>query len=58
MHEAALSIAARLHYQLYDAMIIAAALEAGCVTLYSEDLQHGQVIERRLTIRNPFARQR
>lgn len=55
MHEAALSIAARLNYQLYDAMIIAAALEAGCATLYSEDLQHGQIIDRRLTIRNPFA---
>jgi predicted nucleic acid-binding protein len=54
-HEAALSIADRLDYQFYDALIIAAALEAGCVTLYSEDLQHGQIIDRRLTIRNPFA---
>jgi predicted nucleic acid-binding protein len=57
-HEAALTIAGRLGYHLYDALIIAAALEAGCVTLYSEDLQHGQIIDRRLTIRNPFARPR
>jgi predicted nucleic acid-binding protein len=35
-------------------LIIAAALEAGCATLYSEDLQHGQVIDQRLTIINPF----
>jgi predicted nucleic acid-binding protein len=33
--------------------IIAAALEASCSRLYSEDLQHGQRIER-LTIENPF----
>src|SRR5271165_652535 len=31
-----------------------AALEAGCMTLFSEDLQDGQVIAGRLTIRNPF----
>ncbi len=36
------------------ALIVAAALLAGCTTLYPEDLRHGQVIERQLTIRNPF----
>ena len=41
-------------YRLYDALIIAAALEAGCTTLFSEDLHEGQVIDGRLTIRNPF----
>ncbi len=54
-HESALAIASRRGYQLYDALIIATALEAGCATLYSEDLQDGQIIDRRLTIRNPFA---
>jgi predicted nucleic acid-binding protein len=34
-------------------LIVAAALLAGCKVLYSEDMQHGQVIERQLTIRNP-----
>jgi len=53
-HELALSIAAQIGYQLSDAMIIASALEAGCDTLLSEDLQDGQVIDGRLTIRNPF----
>ena len=37
----------------YDALIIATALDASCTRLYSEDLQHGQRIER-LTIENPF----
>lgn len=53
-HEAALGIAGRLGYRLYDSLIIGSALEAGCATLFSEDLQDGQVIEGRLTIRNPF----
>ena len=33
----------------------AEALLAGCRTLYSEDLQHRQVIDKRLTVINPFA---
>ncbi len=54
MHEAAIGIARQYGYSIYDSLIVAAALRAGCATLYSEDLQHGQTIER-LTIRNPFA---
>jgi predicted nucleic acid-binding protein len=41
IHEAALTIAAQTGYQFYDALIVAAALEAGCDTLFSEDLQDG-----------------
>jgi predicted nucleic acid-binding protein len=48
-------LAIQCNYSPYDSMIVAAALEAGCRTLCSEDLQHGQVIERRLTVINPFA---
>jgi predicted nucleic acid-binding protein len=55
-HESALRIAARHDYNIYDALVIAAALEAGCATLYSEDLHDGQTIDGRLTIRNPFGR--
>ncbi len=51
---AALDIAARYGFSHYDSLIIAAALESDCMTLYSEDLQHGQVIDQRLTIINPF----
>jgi predicted nucleic acid-binding protein len=53
LYQRALDIQARYHYGFCDALIIAAALEAGCSRLYSEDLQHGQRIER-LTIENPF----
>jgi len=55
-HETALRIAAKLGYNIYDASVIAAALEAGCATLYSEDLHDGQTIDGQLTIRNPFAK--
>jgi len=54
-HDAALRIATAHGYHIYDALVIAAALEAGCATLYSEDFQDGQTIDGQLTIRNPFA---
>lgn len=40
-------------YSLYDALIVTAAIESGCRTLYSEDLQHGHKVQG-LTILNPF----
>ena len=49
----AVEIRERYSYTFYDSLIIAAALEGGCTRLYSEDLQHGQRIER-MTIVNPF----
>jgi predicted nucleic acid-binding protein len=52
-HELGLDLAERYRYSIYDSLILAAALRAGCSMLYSEDLQHGQKIER-LTIVNPF----
>ena len=56
MHEAALRIAEMRGYNIYDALVVAAALEAGCATLYSEDLRDGETIDGQLTIRNPFAK--
>ena len=56
IHEAALKIAEKHGYNIYDALVIAAALEAGCTTLYSENLHDGLTIDGQLTIRNPFAR--
>jgi len=53
-HKAALVIAEKYGYSIYDALVASAALEAGCETLYSEDLQDGQIVNRQLTIRNPF----
>ncbi|MEX1115465.1 MAG: PIN domain-containing protein [Akkermansiaceae bacterium] len=45
----------RRRYQLshWDSTIVAAALAAGCHTLYSEDLSHGQIFDS-LTIQNPL----
>jgi len=54
-HEAALKIAAKHGYGIYDALVVATALEAGCETLYSEDLRDGQTIDGQVTIRNPFS---
>ena len=54
-HDAGLQIASKYRVGFYDALIAAAALEADCTTLYSEDFQNGQTIEVRLTVRNPFA---
>ena len=53
MHDKAVMLAERFGFEFFDCVIIAAALEAGCTTLYTEDLQHGQVIDG-LTVRNPF----
>jgi predicted nucleic acid-binding protein len=53
-HGVALAIAEKYGYRIYDALIVASALEARCAILYSEDMQDGQVIDGRLTIRNPF----
>lgn len=52
-HTRGLDVAERYGFSIYDSMIIAAALLAGCDTLYSEDLQDGQRIDG-LLIRNPF----
>ena len=53
VHESALHIAQRYGFHIYDALILAAALNRGCTILYSEDMQDGQRVNS-LTIRNPF----
>ncbi len=50
----ALRIAERYQLAYFDALMIAIALANGAVTLYSEDIQHGLVIDGQLTIANPF----
>jgi len=52
-HAAAIAVARDHHLSFYDALIVASAIEAGCDTLCSEDLQHGGVIAG-LRIKNPF----
>lgn len=53
--ESALLIGERYQVNHWDALIVASALLADCDTLYSEDMQDGQVFEGRLTVKNPFA---
>jgi predicted nucleic acid-binding protein len=53
-HEDALRIAERHGYPIFDALMISAALRAGCDTLWSEDMQDGMAIDGRLRIVNPF----
>jgi predicted nucleic acid-binding protein len=53
IHERALDIAASHRYNIYDALILAAAIDAECNTLYSEDMHDGHAIGP-ITIRNPF----
>ena len=45
----------RYSYSYWDSLIIATALQSNCSILYSEDMQHDQVIEGNLRINNPFA---
>jgi predicted nucleic acid-binding protein len=53
LYEHAISLQRRWRFSFYDSLIVAGALEAGCKTLYSEDLQDGQEVES-LRITNPF----
>jgi len=53
IHKDGVEVAKRYGYHIYDSLMIAAAIEAKCKTLYAEDMQHGQRIGE-LTIQNPF----
>jgi len=44
-------------YSYFDCIMLASALFANCSTFYSEDFQHGQIIENCMKIVNPFAKQ-
>jgi predicted nucleic acid-binding protein len=52
----ACEVAERYQFSFYDSLIIAAAIESKCNVLYSEDLQHHQIIHDTLTLINPFIR--
>ncbi len=51
----AIKLSKQYNFQVFDALIVASALKAGCKTLYSEDMQHKMLVEKSLTIINPFA---
>lgn len=54
-YERALLLKERTGFSWYDGLVVAAAIELGCQTIFSEDLQNGRIIQG-LTISNPFAR--
>ena len=56
VHEGALELLDRYQLSWYDALIVSAAIESDCETLWSEDLNNGLVVNKTLTIRNPFDR--
>ncbi len=53
LYHRALDVQARWRFSFYDALVVAGAMAAGCRTLLSEDLQHGQVLDT-LTEIDPF----
>ena len=55
IHERGLAIAERYQLSVYDAMIVATAMDTDCDILWSEDMQDGVVVDGRLRITNPFA---
>lgn len=54
VHHEARRLAEQLQLAWYDALIVSAALAAGCKTLFTEDMHDGLRIENALTVRNPF----
>ena len=53
-HDRGLALSERYGFSIYDSMILASALLAGCDALFTEDLQDGQSVDGKLTVRNPF----
>jgi predicted nucleic acid-binding protein len=53
-HDRAIDLSERYGFSIYDSLILASAILAGCSTLFTEDLQNGQRIDDRITVRNPF----
>ncbi len=52
-YERALKLQQNESLSFYDALIVQAAIDLGCQTLYSEDLQDGRVYGS-LNVKNPF----
>jgi predicted nucleic acid-binding protein len=53
-HDRGLAVFERYRFSLYDSMLVATALISGAKILYSEDLQHGQIIDNQLRVTSPF----
>lgn len=53
-HDVGRALAERYGFSIYDAMIVAAAVMAGCTTLWTEDMHSGLLVENQLQLVNPF----
>ena len=53
-HNMGIDIAERYGFAFYDSLIVASALQSDCSILYTENLQNNQIIEKQLTLINPF----
>jgi predicted nucleic acid-binding protein len=53
--ERALLLHEKYSYSYFDSLMLSSALKYNCAIIYSEDMQHGQLIESSLKIINPFA---
>jgi len=51
-HDRGLAVFERYRFSLYDSILVATALISGAKILYSEDLQHGQIIDNQLRVTN------
>jgi len=54
IHEAGIDIARRYGFSIYGSMNVAAAMKSDCHVVFSEDMQHGQIIDGQVKITNPF----
>lgn len=54
LHQRAHELRGKYSLSYWDSLIVAAALEAGCNTLFSEDMQHGLLVEGCLSVQNPL----
>ncbi|MBS1533005.1 MAG: PIN domain-containing protein [Bacteroidetes bacterium] len=50
----AITLSKKYDFQVYDALIVASALNSECGVLYSEDMQHNMLVENKVRIVNPF----
>ena len=53
-HDRALALSERYGFSIYDSLILASAIMAGCTIVFTEDLQDGQCIHDQFTVHNPF----
>jgi predicted nucleic acid-binding protein len=54
-HDLGLALAERYGFSIFDGTILASAQLADCRVVFTEDLRHGQGIDERLKIINPFS---